>query len=60
MKLCTRMTVTDGKPGEILDVSVVDDDHPSGLTADETELHVAGKITAMTIESGRVYEGDDD
>ncbi len=48
MNICTRMSVTDGEAGDILDISFVEDGHRFGLSADGTELHIEATEVSVT------------
>lgn len=44
-KLCTLLEVSDGRAAGIIDISLVDETHRFGLSADGTRCHFEGQLT---------------
>ena len=55
MKTCLRAELADGKPGRLLDLSFVGDDHEFGISADGTEIHIPGR-GGFTVTRGRDWD----
>lgn len=48
MKFCTHSRVTDGKVTDIIDISIVDDNHQFGLSPDGKTIHIKGGTITVT------------
>jgi hypothetical protein len=55
VKTCLRAELVDGKPGRLLDLSFVGDDHEFGPSAGGTEIHIPGR-GEFTVTRGTPYE----